>query len=156
MGQQLGQAYAMLGSIAPLILSAQQRGAIRGFRPPVTFDGKVDETPAMAELGGYRMTVSFVDPWTPREQQHIAAHGGLAIQLGPDEFLFAGSGITVTFAPIEGGGHAGIESAWEGRFEQGQWTPGRLLNGDESHQGRHIRLPTSSFSIQRVRLYRYR
>ena len=32
---------------------------------------------------------------------------------------------------------------------------GVLLNGDESHQGRHLRLPEGKFGIQRVRLYRY-
>jgi beta-galactosidase GanA len=155
-GQPLGQAYRMLDGISPLILSAQAHGTIRGFRPPVAFDGTVDEAPATARLGGYRLIVAFVDPWTPRDKQNIAAHGGLAIQLAPDEFLFAGSGITVTFAAADGAGHAGIESAWEGRFEQGQWKPGRLLNGDETHQGRHVRLPPGNFSIQRVRLYRYR
>ena len=33
--------------------------------------------------------------------------------------------------------------------------PGRLLNGDESHQGRHRRIPEGKFGIQRVKLYRY-
>jgi len=52
---------------------------------------------------------------------------------------------------------AGTASAWEGRFDgDGQWVPGRLLNGDQTHQGRHIRLPAGDFQIQRVRLYRYR
>jgi beta-galactosidase GanA len=154
-GQALGQAYAMIGSMAPLIAQAQQRGTIRGFRPPVTFDGNIDDRPTTAILGGYRFNVTFIDPWTPRDQQHIAAHGGLLLQLAPEEFLFAGSGITVTFAPADGAGHAGIESVWEGRFENGQWKPGRLLNGDETHQGRHVRLPPDRFSIQRVRLYHY-
>ena len=31
----------------------------------------------------------------------------------------------------------------------------RWLSGDETHQGRHVRLPPGSFSIQRVRLYLY-
>jgi len=31
-----------------------------------------------------------------------------------------------------------------------------LLNGDETHQGRHIRLPPDRFSVQRIRFYRYR
>jgi beta-galactosidase GanA len=154
-GQPIGEAYAMLGSMEPLIVEAQAKGTIRGFRPPASFDGTLNDAPQTAELGRYRMNVSFVDPWTPREQQKIGSHGGLMIQLGPDEFLFAGSGITVTFAPTDGLGHAGIESIWEGRFEGGQWRPGRLLNGDESHQGRHVRLPPGSFSMQRVRLYRY-
>ena len=154
-GQPLGQAYAMLRSLAPMILDAQKTGTIRGFVPPAAFDGTLDEAPQTVTLGGYRFTVSFVDPWTLREQQKIGSHGALLIQLGPNEFLVAGTGVTVTFAPGGGAGHAGIESIWEGRFEGGQWRPGRLLNGDESHQGRHVRLPLGSFSIQRVRLYRY-
>jgi beta-galactosidase GanA len=154
--QPLADAYAMLASLKPMILAGQRQRTIRGFRPPVSFDGLVDETPAKFDLGGYQFTISFVDPWTPHDQQHVASHGGFAVQLGPDEFLLVGTGITATFAPANGAGHAGIESAWEGRFEGGQWRPGRLLNGDETHQGRHVRLPLGSFSIQRVRLYRYR
>ena len=38
----------------------------------------------------------------------------------------------------------------------GKWVPGRLLNGDQTHQGRHIRLAPGAFQIQRVKLYRYR
>ena len=53
------------------------------------------------------------------------------------------------------GATAGIESIWEGTFADGRWVPGRLLNGDESHQGRHLRIPEGKFGIQRVRLYRY-
>ena len=30
-----------------------------------------------------------------------------------------------------------------------------LLNGDQSHQGRHLRLPPGEYGVQRVRLYRY-
>jgi len=51
---------------------------------------------------------------------------------------------------------AGIESIWEGRFVGARWVPGRLLNGDESHQGRHLRIPPDDFGIQRLKLYRYR
>jgi hypothetical protein len=38
----------------------------------------------------------------------------------------------------------------------GQWKVQRRLNGDQTHQGRHVRLPPREFTIQRVRLYRYR
>ena len=52
---------------------------------------------------------------------------------------------------------AGIDLAEEGVFDaQGKWQPGRRLNGDQTHQGRHIRLPPGKPQIQRVRLYRYR
>jgi hypothetical protein len=33
---------------------------------------------------------------------------------------------------------------------------GRWLNGDETHQGRHIRIPAGQVGVQRFRLYRYR
>jgi beta-galactosidase GanA len=152
---RLADAYARLAELAPLILVHQGRGTMAGVRPPVAFDGSVDEAPAAATLGGYRLNVGFVDPWTPRAEQRIAEHGGLVIQLGPDEYLVAGAGITVTFAPADGRGQAGLESVWEGRFENGAWISGRLLNGDETHQGRHVRLPPGRIGIQRVRLYRY-
>lgn len=56
----------------------------------------------------------------PHDQQKVGSHGALLIQLGPDEFLIAGTGVTVTFAPAEGAVHAGIESIWEGRLDRGQ------------------------------------
>jgi hypothetical protein len=37
----------------------------------------------------------------------------------------------------------------------GLWVAGRRLIGDEDHQGRHLRLPSDQFGIQRVKLYRY-
>ncbi|HTU11373.1 MAG TPA: DUF5597 domain-containing protein [Allosphingosinicella sp.] len=125
-------------------------------RPPVAYDGTVDESPRAETLGDWRLTFAFVDPWTPRERQQVASHGALVIRLGPDDYLLAGQGVTVTFAPARGAGRAGIESIREGRYVDGAWVPGRLLNGDESHQGRHLRLPPGRFGIQRVRLYAYR
>jgi beta-galactosidase GanA len=145
----------MWKSMEPLIVEAQARGTIRGFRPPSSFDGTLNDAPQTATLGGYRFTANFIDPWVPREQQKVGSHGALLLQLGIDEFLVAGTGVTITFAPTRGRGHAGIESVWDGHFEAGAWKPGRLLNGDETHQGRHVRLPPGEFSIQRIRLYQY-
>ena len=63
--------------------------------------------------------------------------------------------MTVTFASTAEGQRAGILSAEEGRYVDGRWENIRWLNGDETHQGRHVRLPPGRFQIQRVRLYRY-
>ena len=54
----------------------------------------------------------------------------------------------------ESGTLRGLKRA--GRYVRGQWTITRWLNGDQTHQGRHIRLEPNDFSIQRVKLYRYR
>lgn len=147
--------YDLLGGMAPAILAAQASGRIAGVAPPVTFDGAVDERPQPVTLGGYAFTVSFVDPWTVRTAQTPAEHGGMLLWQGGDEVLIAGTGITVTVAPAAGGGKVGLESVEEGRFEDGRFVPLRRLNGDQTHQGRHVRLPPDAIGVQRVRLYRY-
>jgi len=152
----LTQAYSALASIGPLILDAQSRGTIRGFKAPISFDNVVDDKPQRVRLGGYAFDVALVDMWTPKDQQKPENHGGLLIQLGDDEFLIVGQGVILTFAPDSPGKrNIGIESAWEGRYVDGRWVAGRLLNGDETHQGRHVRLPPGPVTMQRVRLYRY-
>lgn len=152
---KLGGLYGLLESMAPEILRAQAAGRILGFSPPVTFAGAVDQTPQVQTLGGYRFTASFVDPWTPKDKQVPAEHGGMILWLGGEDYLIAGTGITVTVEPADGKGRAGLDRVEEGMFVDGKWAPGRVLNGDQTHQGRHIRLPPDVQGVQRVRLYRY-
>ena len=155
-GNRLADGYEALRQLTPAILKGQQEGRITGVKAQVTFDGTILVEPQIVQLGYYRFSVSFVDPWTPQAEQQIANHGGMIIQLSDDEFLIAGSGLWVTPQPVGPGGHiAGIESAWEGSFKDGAWQRGRLLNGDETHQGRRVQFPRDRFMIQRVRLYRY-
>jgi beta-galactosidase GanA len=155
--EALGQAYGVLDQLAPFILAARGTGRMTGFRPNISYDGAVDDAPQSATLGAYRITATFLDTWAPAAGQKTETHGALAIQLGPDEYLVAGSGVTFTFAPVTPGPpQAGLESVEEGRYVDGAWMPGRRLNGDQTHQGRFVRLPAGSWSIQRVRLYRYR
>jgi beta-galactosidase GanA len=151
----LAQAYAVLEQLAPAILASQGLGRMSGFKPRVLEDGTVIDLPVTETIGDYRFTVSFVDTQSPKVEQDTAAHGGLIIQIGPEEYLVAGEGMIITFKPA-GEGLAGIDSAWEGSFDaKGKWIAGRLLNGDQTHQGRHLRLAPGQFQIQRVRLYRY-
>lgn len=151
----LAAAYALLRDLTPLILEHQGRGTMVGVRPEVAFDGTVDSTPAKVVLGDYTLTVSFRDPWV--RDQRIAEHGGLIVALASNEFIIAGTGLTVTFAPhTPGDPIAGLLSVEEGHFEDGRWVGDRRLNGDQTHQGRHVRLPADAFGVQRVRLYRYR
>ncbi len=154
-GGMLAQAYAALRGLAPLILAHQGRGTMVGVRPPVSFTGEVHDSVQRVPLGDYVLSVSFRDPWVTA--QNTAEHGGLIIALASDELVVAGTGLTITFAPRgPGAPTAGLLSVQEGRYEDGRWIGGRWLNGDEDHQGRHVRLPAGQFGIQRVRLYRYR
>ena len=81
--------------------------------------------------------------------------GGLVLWTGPDEVVVAGTAVTVTFGSTAPRQRVGLLSVEEGRYEAGEWVNARRLNGDETHQGRHVRLEPGRFSIQRVRLYRY-
>jgi beta-galactosidase GanA len=153
----LHQAYGLLDGLGPVILKAQAAGNIRAAKPPVGFDGTVGAQPQKLDLGPYRFTVSFIDPWTPRDQQHPEEHVVMIIRTGPEDYWVAGQGAVLTFEPLGAGAPiAGIDADWEQKLVNGRWIEGRLLNGDETNQGRHIRLPPGEFTVQRFRLYRYR
>jgi beta-galactosidase GanA len=148
-------AYAMLHQLAPLILAHDGRGTMRGLRAPVAYDGTVNQAPQSVDLGAIRFTANFVDPFTAPDKQDVASHGALLIQTGPDEFVAAGQGVTLAFADPTGKFRIGIEQILEGRYQDGQFIAGRWLNGDESHQGRLLRLPPDAWSIQRLKLFRF-
>jgi hypothetical protein len=154
----LSKTYAVLGQLAPLILENRGKARMAGFRALIQEDGGVVDAPVKKVLGGIEFTVTFIDPWKPREKQTVGDHGGMLIHAGGEDFWFAGSGITVTFKGADGGPPlVGIDIAEEGVFdEKGEWKPGRRLNGDQTHQGRHIRLPPGTTQTQKVRFYRYR
>jgi hypothetical protein len=86
-----------------------------------------------------------------------APRGGLIILLAPNELLIAGTGMVVTFTPNgTGAPTAGIISADQLRYEKGEWVRGLRMNGDQTHQGRHVALGPGDLTVQRVKLYRYR
>ena len=142
--------------LAPLILEHQGKNAMVGLLP----EGAEQRVLHKVRLGGYTLNVTYERPApssTQNTQTPDAVTGGLVISTGPDEFIFAGTGLVITFeteAPSDVS--VGILSAQEGKYVNGQWVPGRWLNGDQTHQGRHVRLVPGKFDIQRVKLYRYR
>ena len=146
----LPQAYRVLKQLAPTINRYQGSGKVRGFKAPVSFDGDVDVAPQQVNMGGYTLQVSFNAPWEKLTPAEVQTRGGLVIQTGDDEFIVAGKGLTIVFGSADGA-QVGIEQAIEGLDSQGRW-----MNGDETHQGRHIGLSGDAFTIQRVKLYRYR
>ena len=154
----LSQSYEVLRQLTPLILENRGRNHMAGFRAQINEDGSVIDTPVKTTMGGIEFTVTFIDPWTARDQQTVGNHGGLMIYSGDEDFWFAGQGITITFKGADDGPPlVGIDLADEGAFDaQGKWVGGRRLNGDQTHQGRHIRLPPGKPQIQKVRFYRYR
>jgi len=74
-----------------------------------------------------------------------------------DEFYVAGSGIVETFRNLSKPTlNVGILKVEEGRFENGkEWQVIIHLNGDQTHQGRHIGIFSDDYSILRFELYNY-
>lgn len=152
---RIASLYGMLEQLEPLILDAQADGRIAGFSNQVNFAGEVDLASIEASFEGFTFTATTIDPWTPRDAQDLSTHGALLIRLGDEDFIVAGQGVTFTVADEKGAGQVGLEAVEEGYFQAGRWTATRRLNGDQTHQGRHVRLPPGDYTIQKMRLYRY-
>jgi beta-galactosidase GanA len=162
-GDCLAQSYDLLAQLAPLILAHQGRGTMAG----LISEGPEQRQPQQVWLGGYVLHVSFERAAPVATAEGLVSAGGpgpagvpaggLVIATGPDEFLIGGTGLTTTFQVREPGGpEVGLLSVEEGRFVDGRWTHLRWLNGDQTHQGRHVRLEAGRFGLLRVKLYTYR
>ncbi len=161
-GDPLAKAYAVLSELSPLILQHQEDGTIAG----IWLD--TNQPTQSVTLGNY--TLNFDLRRNRRVPTDVPAQGyALAIRLGPDEYLVAGSDVQVTFAPANpADGIAGLLSDYEGDYVDGKWKPGRRLNGDEvqlnyklsddaanGQSGAGLRFLPNGPTIQRVTLYRY-
>ena len=149
--ETIGKAYNIIKEISHLITKYQPANAIRGFL--------VEKDSVLKDIavGDYLVTVNheYKLGWTPGAKNDIwPLAGGLIIAVEPGEFFVAGTGIVVTFTSIKNK-KAGFISIDEGRFENERWIPGRRMNGDQDHQGRHVRIPANEYSIQHVKLYTY-
>jgi len=150
----LARSYATLADLAPLIASAGGAGKTAG----VLFDK--DHPKTTLRFGDLELTAvhdytfewaspARLDPTWPRA-------GGIAVQIAPDELIVAGNGVIITFAAADPKVGVGIERVDEGHLAAGKFVATRRLNGDETHQGRHLRLPMGALGVQRVKIYRFK
>jgi hypothetical protein len=150
---RVSKAYNLLQQMTPLILASQGAGLIRGFL--LDEENQTDTV----QLGDYSFNIAhdYTFPWTKRTESPWPAAGGFIISISADEFYVGGTGVLVTFEKkTADDAKVGIGSIDEGKFIAGSWIQGRRLNGDQSHQGRHLRIPNDEVGIQRVKLYTYK
>jgi hypothetical protein len=152
----IGDAYATLSHLAPLILEKQAIGEIAS----VVLEGEAQRA-ARVTLGDYTFTVTRPPNLTSDASAPAPRASALFLQTGPNEYIVAGSGNSVvTFAASTPGlPTVGIESIDEEFFDGGQWILGRRLNGDENSQGQVLKLNADDSAqgrVYRLRLYRYR
>jgi len=160
--KQLAASYDLVSQLEPLLVGLQGKGMTAG----LLSEGPEQRQPQEVRLNGYVLLASFEQGAPPALADGVILptgaaatqpppSGGLILATAPDEFVVAGTAVTITFASSVAGKRAGILGAEEGRFVAGRWENSRWLNGDETHQGRHIRLEPGRFSMQRFRLYSY-
>lgn len=154
------QSYSVLAQLEPLILANRGTDRLTACIP----QGTEQRQPKQVTIGGVVMSVTYDQPNQPAIEDGVIStnsggtlpNGAIIIETAPEEFVIAGIGVTVTFAPADATREKmGILSCEEGHYENGEWVHKRWLCGDETHQGRHISIDREHFGIQRVRLYRY-
>ena len=150
--EPITETYKILNQITPLILEHQGTKTMRGF----LFDKQHQSDTIF--LGGYTIIAKhdYTLGWSPNSKDETwPVSGGLIICTGEGEYFVAGEGIVLTFPPVNNKTMVGIETIDEGSFDNGTWKPLRKLNGDQSHQGRHLRIVTDEPGIQYLKLYSY-
>lgn len=90
----------------------------------------------------------------PHPNKDKPVGGAAVIQLGPDEFLLAGSDVRIRFNldKPQPGESSQLLSVEEGTFDQGRWVMQRRWNGDQIDYGLNLTRPT----LLKVRLGTYR
>ncbi len=151
--EDVGKVYRIIDQLRPLITSHQGSGKIKG----VLLDKEKQAT--TFTLGKYEFTVkhSHTLGWEGAAKNEVwEPAGAIIIQTAENEFYIAGSGIVATFKNAPNPAmNVGILKNEEGRMEDGKWHIFRHLNGDQTHQGRHICIFRGEWGVQRLELYEY-
>jgi hypothetical protein len=94
--------------------------------------------------------------WNGHKQDAVwDATGAIIIQTSDDDFIIGGTGVVINFSSTDTTLNAGIAHDEKGLFENETWKPILVLNGDQTHQGRHVRMEPGDWEIQRFKLYQY-
>jgi hypothetical protein len=141
-----------LSGLSEQTLQAQEKGKIRG----LVLRESSPRASQTISLGGFLFRGMLSRSWPAK--QLLASDGGMmVIESGPNEFFVVGSGLTVTFLrdPDVDQQIAGIASIEQVSDADGKLITERLLNGDQSNQGRELLMDPHEFRTYKVRLFTY-
>jgi len=152
--EPLGKMYQIIDQMIPIITAHQGHNKIEG----VLLDKQNQES--VFQLGDYEFKVRHsytlgYENDSKNDTWNMA--GAIFVQVSDDEFYVVGSGIVITFRNLSKPSlNVGILKVDQGKFENGkEWKVIRHLNGDQTHQGRHVRIFLDDYSILRFELYNY-
>jgi len=150
--EPIGKAYDVLEQVTHLITRYQPTGGVKGFLL------EKDSLSKGVTIGNYHLTIDheYRLGWSAGAKDNVWPLAGCIIMsIAPDELYVAATGVVITFASTTANRRAGFLTIDEGKFLNEKWIPGRRMNGDQDHQGRHVRIPVGDYSIQHVKLYTY-
>lgn len=117
--------------------------------PTIGFAKGEDVSDQSAILGGWKITAQYGlwefwgrDSAPPHPNTNRPVGGAAVIQLGPDEFLLAGSDVRMGFSEATPDGRDRYKVVEEGTFKDGQWVLKRRWNGDQVADGLNLTKPT--------------
>ncbi|CAH0994363.1 hypothetical protein EMA8858_00472 [Emticicia aquatica] len=152
--EPIGKMYGLIKELSQLITTNQGQAKIKG----VLLSKGDAET--VIRMGKYELSCKhdYTLSWTPGAKTDTWPLGSaIIIQTAEDEFFVAGTGVVITFKHRENKDlNVGLLKVDEGNFENNVWKVKRHLNGDQTHQGRHVNIATNQISVQRVELYLYK
>lgn len=153
-------AYQLLRQAEPLILERQGTKDMDA----VLLDNEQREAEIVTP-DGIRLTIkhSYTLGWEPgAKDAKWPETACIILRLGKEDYLVIGSGVVLTYSPAEssttwqkGDKRIGLAKCEEVEIVDGKQRIIRYLNGDQTHQGRHVRIPVGQFQIQHFKLYRY-
>jgi Domain of unknown function (DUF5597)/Glycosyl hydrolases family 35 len=152
--EPLSKMYGLIKELTPLITNNQGKGTIKG----VLLSKSNPET--IVRLGKYELTCKhdYTLSWTAgAKTEDWSLASAIIIQTGEDEFYIAGTGVVITFKHRDNKDlNIGLLKVEEGKFDKDKWTIKRHLNGDQTHQGRHVNISVGQFGTQKVVVYVYK
>jgi hypothetical protein len=180
----LVQAYSKLGELMPVLTRYQGQGQSKGLLFDQESKERILHYDDLRITCRHFFTLPW-DPRAADGSEWPEA-GGIILRLAKDEYIVAGCGIVVEFEKesekktddvkelgedgfMNRGGRQVEQTAWDGSLragigtvdeisidENGEFGYIRRLNGDQTHQGRHVRVGVDDFSILHVKLYEYK
>lgn len=179
----LVQAYAKLHDLMPVILKHQGKGEMNGLLFDQENKERIINRDGYKITCKHYYTLPWDSKAT--DGSVWPEGGGILIKLNTNEYLIAGSGIVITFekesdnyTSTQNLGEDGFVNAGDSIFKVAKWNGEtragiasadevsissdgnikylRRMNGDQDHQGRHVRIPVGKFAILHVKLYEYK
>lgn len=177
--KRLREAYSLLEKLKPYCNKKYDSYGLL-FDGSNAKESRVVESDGLKTISSHFFTL----PWDSRATDGSIwpDGGGMVIKLAKDEYLIAGTGIVVKWESVaetstekklgEDGfmlsGEESKENSWKGKERigilscdevdinpDGTFRVVRRLNGDETHQGRHVRIGVDDYKALYVKLYRY-